>query len=819
FRLEPGAKNDIVIGVVWVRPPIGTYPCPSYKLLKQADLKAQALFDNCFQLKDGPPAPDLSIIELDKELIISLENTKDVESFTVADPQIKALGSPDSLYKFEGYQIYQLENPDVSAQDYDNPDKARLVLQSDIKNDISKIVNYVYDVTLDVGNPNLQPNVPVLMVDGRNSGIVHTIDIKNDAFASGDQRLVNHKTYYYSAISYSFNYYELADTVLDDNGSIINITTQVQMLPYLAGRKNITIYTAIPHIPAPEFGGLDINASYGNGPEITRQEGTGNGKLATDLTDLSVSDILASPTAQIYHQTYQAGKGPVSITVYNPKVVPSADFEFAIVDSLLGAGQVLNAMTTYWYLKNINTGEIIYSDFNLAAPNQQIIPDWGLQIYLEQVRNPGGSVEEQTANNNGFIESTLVFSDPQKPWLTGLQDQDGETIFSWIRAGIFKQPGSLYPDYVGVDDNQVYENVIDRTWSPYRLATDEKTIGPAWADAPSHISLNPLDSLMNIDVVFTSDKTKWSQCIVVEEQNETALSEGGVAKLSARAANSRDVNNNEITTEQGRSYFPGYAINPVTGERLNIFFGEDSWLAGQNGNDMWWNPTADIFDPTFNTLWIGGKHYIYVASTRYDGCAAFLADLHDGSSTAKREVYKSVRWCNIPLLAPGFSFNSIEEGFIPNQVDIRIRVTKPYAVYHTDAEANAGMPRYTFSTASLAAVPQNTPTAIAALDTINVVPNPYYAYSAYEQSQLDNRIKITNLPQKCTITIYSLDGRLVRKISRDDASVTSVDWDLKNDAGVPIASGLYIIHIDAPGLGEKTLKWFGVLRPSDLNNY
>lgn len=46
-----------------------------------------------------------------------------------------------------------------------------------------------------------------------------------------------------------------------------------------------------------------------------------------------------------------------------------------------------------------------------------------------------------------------------------------------------------------------------------------------------------------------------------------------------------------------------------------------------------------------------------------------------------------------------------------------------------------------------------------------------------------------------------------------------MDWDLKNDHGIPIASGLYIIHIDATGVGEKILKWFGVLRPVDLDTF
>ena len=45
------------------------------------------------------------------------------------------------------------------------------------------------------------------------------------------------------------------------------------------------------------------------------------------------------------------------------------------------------------------------------------------------------------------------------------------------------------------------------------------------------------------------------------------------------------------------------------------------------------------------------------------------------------------------------------------------------------------------------------------------------------------------------------------------------DWDLKNQNGIPVASGLYIIHIDAPGIGEKIVKWFGVMRPLDLQSF
>jgi hypothetical protein len=54
---------------------------------------------------------------------------------------------------------------------------------------------------------------------------------------------------------------------------------------------------------------------------------------------------------------------------------------------------------------------------------------------------------------------------------------------------------------------------------------------------------------------------------------------------------------------------------------------------------------------------------------------------------------------------------------------------------------------------------------------------------------------------------------------RKDNKITFQDWDLKNHVGIPIASGVYIIHIDVPDVGERILKWFGAIRPPILDNF
>jgi len=42
---------------------------------------------------------------------------------------------------------------------------------------------------------------------------------------------------------------------------------------------------------------------------------------------------------------------------------------------------------------------------------------------------------------------------------------------------------------------------------------------------------------------------------------------------------------------------------------------------------------------------------------------------------------------------------------------------------------------------------------------------------------------------------------------------------LKNHKGLPISGGVYMIHIKAEGIGERIIKWFGALRPVDLNSF
>ncbi|HZG00522.1 MAG TPA: hypothetical protein VEY71_05940, partial [Chitinophagales bacterium] len=315
FTLLPGASNDIVVGVVWVRPPVGTYaPCPDFSLLQRADEKAQALFDNNFRILDGPPAPDVRLIEMDRKIILAIEGYNETEAYAQADPVLRAQGIEDSLYVFEGYQIYQLKSSSVSLQELNDPTKAQLIYQVDKKNGVTKLINYVYDATMGV-------DVPELRVNGADAGVRHTFEITSNAFSTtADKNLVNHQMYYFAVLPYSFNDFEQG--------------TEFQKTPYLSSRS-VRIVAGIPHITEPEFSGLVLNSVYGDGPMITRQEGKGNGGLNVMLTQESVNEVLASGWNRT--PTYERGRGPVRVTVYDPKSVKAGNFELVMRDSTLAS--------------------------------------------------------------------------------------------------------------------------------------------------------------------------------------------------------------------------------------------------------------------------------------------------------------------------------------------------------------------------------------------------------------------------------------------------------------------------------------------------
>lgn len=106
----------------------------------------------------------------------------------------------------------------------------------------------------------------------------------------------------------------------------------------------------------------------------------------------------------------------------------------------------------------------------------------------------------------------------------------------------------------------------------------------------------------------------------------------------------------------------------------------------------------------------------------------------------------------------------------------------------------------------------------ALFEKVNVFPNPLYGYNvatSYSNSPADEPfVTFSNLPdEEINIKIYSLSGSLLRTLTKETGSSTPfLRWDLLNDSGLRVASGLYLAIVSSSSYGDKVLK-FSIIMP------
>jgi hypothetical protein len=164
--------------------------------------------------------------------------------------------------------------------------------------------------------------------------------------------------------------------------------------------------------------------------------------------------------------------------------------------------------------------------------------------------------------------------------------------------------------------------------------------------------------------------------------------------------------------------------------------------------------------------------------------------------------------------AKGFNYNDMWEIYfrhdttqkdviLPQPGDIfEIKVYKPFNSNDTLRFTTAG----SFNSQTRAKI---------SLDDVYVVPDPYVVTASWEKPLFyasgrgERRVDFINLPQECTIRIFTMSGKRVRTLHHsamltDDGTES---WDLLTDDGLTVAFGVYIFHVEAPGIGSKIGKF------------
>jgi len=281
--------------------------------------------------------------------------------------------------------------------------------------------------------------------------------------------------------------------------------------------------------------------------------------------------------------------------------------------------------------------------------------------------------------------------------------------------------------------------------------------------------LAPADYAKDLEIRFSQDPSQWSQVRVYWRLTDPVRYE----------------------TQEEFGTFPGSAwdvTDPENPRRLNINIVESPTENPAKPGDLMWNP--DESD-------LGGREYFYIMNSDYNGSVDYGGGDIPGANGRNSDV----------LLAGGLRIRP-EHSFLESDGVFSIQLNR----INTEADV------FAFRTSPLGST-EGTTVGLS-VENVRAVPNPYLNQSAYESNQFDRILRFVNLPAAdAKVRIFNLAGELVRTLEKTDAQSSYLNWDLENDYGIPIASGVYIYHVDAPGIGTKTAKLVVFIEKERLARY
>lgn len=509
---------------------------------------------------------------------------------------------------------------------------------------------------------------------------------------------------------------------------------------------------------------------------ITRLDGVGAGnnflQISKSERERLLSEQSGTPAAYDGNINYCSNGAPFNVHILHSESLPDGTFKllFDVSDP-----------DNYQFQWKLFYEDELIKEFAVPKSWEQaewveIIHDFGFSIGVYNGEEPGITERE----SNGALGHSITFKEKNLQWLEMIEDKTriGTNEVDYLETEF----GDAFFD---LDPFQAFSEFGSSSFGPMVLCKDRlenpfdsKFISPGWWHSGNDIAVqrNTLADLNNVDLILTPDKSKWSRCVVVETANPYYYGSLGIGITANGNKENFEVRNDPSLgktdadadgiadpdgTGNGMSWFPGYAIDVETGTRLNVFFGENSAYGAANpfeddiydvADDMMWNPTNDLtIDEAGNSaykLFLGGQHYIYVTKSAYDECQDIKEKLNEKSTLRKADAIASISWAGLPILSDGFEFNSFEDGLIPTETTIQLRVDNTFAEKLASG-LNDGAPAYSFSFDSSV-------NSIAAVEDIDfkIIPNP-------ARDVLSVQVQDQNMDHEFKIQLFDVQGKMV----------------------------------------------------------
>ncbi len=797
FTMAPQDTQELVVALVGG---MGSDNLSSINAMKNTDVIAQQLYDDLFTTVPKPPAaPKVTFKQQEGKLVLEWGTDLDAVAKTEADNKLTG-------YNFEGYVVYQLPSANASIDD------ATRIATFDLVNDVKTIYG-----------PRFRPeygmtvNVPVEF--GQDKGVQRYIMLDKD-YITG-KPLYTGSTYYFAVTAYNYN----EDPQLIQDKALESGLVPVQVV--MQG----------------ENPGYEVGSNPGEGVDNTHSAGVAAASIDVKVIDPSK---ITGDDYEVYFEPwhfYLDVDGNWKRTAYPDSVVPvgamgkAADVSPSTVTGAAVTNPTVGTVDLIFTLDLVAPGGSWVDGIKIDLPDDIHVNNWQA---ITGAYGDYGSYGQNIVNTEGTYDETdnsITWGDSARSTFGAIEG----TVYLTVNVNMFTPPLSV--GYMVFDDN--YDgNAIDAVGT---LTIDE--IGFAF---------KTLNTWGVKDVTADKIVVEGIDKLYNEDPGSAQIVDGVQVAVTGSYAAPTDFTEAYVTHLDGTT--ESIADNGSASYPLGSY-GMYGWAATARATDTKGVGTSDLtkliqdyeirWTGEFDTTDVGGVTMITVkdgtGSLAYiDGARGYSLADHPFNPSPGTDAPFMVR---VP-----FEVWNIDDG---QQIQIEIYDRKgnptagefqawnphdrmythfiniPYTEDQATIEANLGemtwnlvwwtseytkgekvtviypnpillgVDKFAFSTEGLGES-YSASKAAADVEHINVFPNPYYAQNSLEPDRFNRFVTFTNMPPKATIRIFNLAGVQVRKLEKDTDS-QFFQWNLQNESNLPVASGMYIAHIDMPELGKTKI--------------
>ena len=825
FTMAPGDTQEVVVAEIVA----GAIPGMDFKsavtLMKFYDVVAQNAYDNFFDLPPPPPRPSVNIVELDEKIVLDwgsdMAKVNATESFD------------EKGYQFQGYNVYQL--PSASA----DISEGRRLATFDIIDEVKRIIELDFD-------PNTAVILPTVKQFGTDSGIKRFFEITTDEL-SGGTPLINGIRYYFAVSAYSYT--------PDSTKVPTSVENPLQILTVIPNSNNPGVIL-----------GEDVGTEFTVGEGITHEGLADGGPVVTvvDPTATTGHEYEISFYTQAQIRNTEGNWVPAGTVLrkpggvnYDPDDLTGSSILISCIYPPI-AGDPIEMHCTFDYVS---------SDGNWADGIELDIEAGITIVDFPTIHAGGGDVEPViTGDPTTGYHIELGFIDPDSLTADGVFHGGEEWI---VYVELFEPPKNV--DWVIWDDgwsgtaiNAVGTTTIDqigfaertaRLWqledrSISEVLLEDQTVVngvdlyPPRDDSPT--ILGP-DAAVIVDGVHINLEVLYDAPISISANNPPTLN-GTV--MGGDGVNTRweDADGNfSIIDFTWFGYPDGYANTALplyggiggtldieklqqdyelrwTGVLADTVIGADTVTITQSGGSIATINGASNYDfnldhPLNPDPGSGNDFTLRIPFEVWNVTTDQQVNLifYDRNGNELQfennrfRVWNSLDRVYAWIVDTPYSTDLIDD----NSQMVLENATWNLAFYHSEhttgdvVEINydnpivQGVDTYRFRTTEST---YSSELARNQVNEINVFPNPYYGINTEEINKYNRFVTFTHLPEQAKVRIFNLAGVLVRTLDKEDPG-QFLRWNLANEDGLPVASGLYIAYIELPELGAtKILK-------------